>query len=53
MLCTPNAINQAGDHALGAQAGEDAIREVITAGGLARFRRATETPFHLVFEARP
>lgn len=53
MLCTPNAISQEGEHALGAQAGEARIREVVTAGGLSRFRRATETPFNLVFEARP
>lgn len=53
MLCTPNALSQEGEHALGAQAGEARIREVVTAGGLSRFRRATETPFNLVFEARP
>ncbi|WP_458208608.1 methyltransferase domain-containing protein [Haladaptatus sp. NG-SE-30] len=53
MLCTPNAISQEGEHTLGAQAGEARIREVVTAGGLSRFRRATETPFNLVFEARP
>jgi hypothetical protein len=39
--------------ALGAQAGESRIREVVTAGGFGRFRRAAETPFNLVFEARP
>ncbi len=38
---------------LGAQAGEKRIGEVVRAGGFARFRRATETPFNLVFEARP
>ncbi len=41
------------DAALGAQAGEARIREVVTAGGLSHFRRVTETPFNLVFEARP
>ena len=39
--------------AFGAQAGEARIREVVTAGGFSRFRRAAETPFNLVFEARP
>jgi len=39
--------------ALGAQAGEARIREVVTAGGFEHFRRATQTPFNLVFEARP
>jgi hypothetical protein len=39
--------------ALGAQAGEARIREVLQAGGFNRFRRVAETPFNLVFEARP
>jgi hypothetical protein len=52
-LCVPNALSQDGDRALGAQAGEAAIREVVTAAGFTRFRRAAETPFNLVFEARP
>ena len=38
---------------LGAQAGEAKIAEVVSAGGFGRFRRAAETPFNLVFEARP
>jgi hypothetical protein len=38
---------------LGAQAGEARLREVTPAGGFGRFRRATETPFNLVLEARP
>jgi len=38
---------------LGAQAGESRIREVITKAGFSRFRRATETPFNIVYEARP
>ncbi|MEN6604609.1 MAG: SAM-dependent methyltransferase, partial [Bryobacteraceae bacterium] len=37
---------------LGAQAGETRIRDVVTAGGFTRFRRAAETPFNLVYEAR-
>jgi ubiquinone/menaquinone biosynthesis C-methylase UbiE len=52
-LCVPNALSQPGGSALGAQAGEAAIRELVTAAGFTRFRRAAETPFNLVFEARP
>jgi len=52
-LCVPNALSQTGGYALGAQAGEAAIRRVATDAGFTRFRRATETPFNLVFEARP
>ncbi|MGE3662133.1 MAG: SAM-dependent methyltransferase, partial [Pseudonocardia sp.] len=52
-LCVPNALSQDGGYALGAQAGEAAIRDVATAAGFTRFRRAAETPFNLVFEARP
>jgi len=43
----------AGGYALGAQAGEAAIRQVVTDAGFTRFRRATETPFNLVYEVRP
>ena len=39
--------------ALGAQAGEARLRQVVLAGGFTRFRRATATPFNLVLEARP
>lgn len=52
-LCVPNALSQDGGHALGAQAGEQAIGEVVTAAGFTRFRRAAETPFNIVLEARP
>jgi len=52
-LCVPNAISQTGGYALGAQAGEAAIRQVVTDAGFTRFRRVAETPFNLVFEARP
>ncbi len=51
-LCVPNALSQSGGYALGAQAGEAAIRDVVTAAGFTRFRRAAETPFNAVFEAR-
>lgn len=53
MICTPASKAQEVGLALGAQAGERRIREVVTQGGFTRFRRATETPFNLVFEARP
>ena len=52
-LCVPNALSQPGGYALGAQAGEAAIRQVATDAGFTRFRRAAETPFNLVFEVRP
>jgi SAM-dependent methyltransferase len=52
-LCVPNARSQPGGYSLGAQAGEAAIREIVTGAGFTRFRRAAETPFNLVFEARP
>jgi SAM-dependent methyltransferase len=53
MLCTPASKAQEVGLALGAQAGEKRLREVVTGGGFTRFRRATETPFNMVFEARP
>jgi ubiquinone/menaquinone biosynthesis C-methylase UbiE len=52
-LCVPSALSQTGGYALGAQAGEAAIRQVATDAGFTRFRRAAETPFNLVYEARP
>jgi 2-polyprenyl-3-methyl-5-hydroxy-6-metoxy-1,4-benzoquinol methylase len=52
MLCTPASLSQEVGLALGAQAGEKRLREVVTSGGFTKFRRATETPFNLVFEAR-
>jgi 2-polyprenyl-3-methyl-5-hydroxy-6-metoxy-1,4-benzoquinol methylase len=52
-LCVPSALSQPGGYALGAQAGEAAIREVVTTAGFTRFRRATETPFNVVYEVRP
>jgi len=53
MICTPASMSQEVGAALGAQAGEAKIREVVMAGGFTRFRRATETPFNIIFEARP
>lgn len=52
MICTPASLAQEVGAALGAQAGEQRIREMVMAGGFTRFRRAAETPFNLVFEAR-
>jgi SAM-dependent methyltransferase len=51
-LCVPNGLSQPGGYALGAQAGEAAIRQVVSDAGFTRFRRAAETPFNLVFEVR-
>jgi 2-polyprenyl-3-methyl-5-hydroxy-6-metoxy-1,4-benzoquinol methylase len=53
LLCTPASLSQDAGLALGAQAGEARIRDVVTAGGFTHFRRVAETPFNLVFEARP
>ena len=53
LICTPASRAQEVGLALGAQAGEKRLREVITSGGFTRVRRATETPFNLVLEARP
>lgn len=53
LLCTPASLSQEVGLALGAQAGEKRLREVVTSGGFTRFRRATQTPFNLIFEARP
>ena len=53
MICTPASLAQEVGAALGAQAGEERIRNVATAAGFTRFRRAAQTPFNLVFEARP
>jgi SAM-dependent methyltransferase len=54
MVCTPASMAQEVGLALGAQAGEKRLREVVVdGGGFTRFRRATETPFNLILEARP
>jgi hypothetical protein len=52
-ICTPASRAQEVGMCLGAQAGEQRIRDVVTNGGFTRFRRAAETPFNLVYEARP
>ena len=53
LLCTPCSRSQEVGLCLGAQAGEARIRDVVTAAGFRRFRRATETAFNIVYEARP
>src|SRR5262249_36068493 len=53
LLCTPCSRSQEVGLCLGAQAGEARIREVVTSAGFTRFRRATETPFNIVYQARP
>jgi len=52
MICTPASRAQEVGLALGAQAGEQRLRDVVMQGGFKSFRRATETPFNMVFEAR-
>lgn len=52
MICTPCSLSQNVGLGLGAQAGELRLRQVVTAGGFGSMRRATETPFNLVFEAK-
>jgi 2-polyprenyl-3-methyl-5-hydroxy-6-metoxy-1,4-benzoquinol methylase len=53
LLCTPASLSQEVGLALGAQAGPARIRDVVMSAGFSQFRRAAETPFNLVFEARP
>jgi SAM-dependent methyltransferase len=52
-VCVPCSLNQPVGAALGAQAGEARIRKVLQEGGFTRVRRATETPFNMIIEARP
>lgn len=53
LLCTPASLSQEVGLALGAQAGEQRLRDVFMEAGFSSFRRATETPFNLVLEAKP
>ena len=53
VLCVPSSLSQEVGLALGAQAGEKRLRDVAIQGGFSKFRRATETPFNLILEARP
>jgi len=49
----PTSLAQEAGVVLGAQAGEKKLREAITAGGIRHVRRAIETPFNMILEARP
>src|SRR4051812_29878586 len=53
LVCTPGALSQPGGVALGTQAGEARLTEILHAGGFASVRRAAETPLNLILEARP
>jgi 2-polyprenyl-3-methyl-5-hydroxy-6-metoxy-1,4-benzoquinol methylase len=53
MLCTPASLSQEVGLALGAQAGEQRLAEVLREGGFSRVRRSAETPFNMVLEVRP
>ena len=52
-ICTPASRSQEVGMCLGAQAGEARLRTVVRDGGFSKFRRAAQTPFNLIFEARP
>jgi SAM-dependent methyltransferase len=52
MICTPASLSQEVGLGLGAQAGETRLKRVAKDAGFSRFRRAAETPFNMVFEAR-
>jgi 2-polyprenyl-3-methyl-5-hydroxy-6-metoxy-1,4-benzoquinol methylase len=52
LICTPCSLSQDVGLGLGAQAGELRLRQVVTSGGFGRMRRATQTPFNLIFEAK-
>ncbi len=52
-ICTPASRSQEVGLCLGAQAGEGRVRQVVTRGGFTRFRRAAQTPFNLIYDARP
>ena len=52
-ICTPAAQSQAGGYALGNQVPQATWHQLVTDAGFSRFRRATETPFNRIFEARP
>ena len=52
LLCTPSSLSQEVGAALGAQAGEARLRELLATAGFRKFRRVAETPFNLIFEAK-
>ncbi len=53
VICTPVSLSQEVGLALGAQAGEARLREVLTQGGFSQVRRVAETPFNMILEAKP
>jgi hypothetical protein len=53
MICLPTSLSQEVGAGLGAQAGEAKLREIIISGGFGDVRRAAETPFNMILEARP
>jgi hypothetical protein len=53
LICTPHALSETGESALGGQAGEARIRSLAEAAGFRRFQRASESPLNFVYEARP
>lgn len=53
MLCVPASLSQDVGLGLGAQAGEAALHDVASEAGFSAFRRAAETPFNIILEARP
>ena len=52
LLCTPSSLSQEVGTALGAQAGEARLREIVTGAGFASLTRVAETPFNIVLQAR-
>jgi SAM-dependent methyltransferase len=52
LLCTPSSLSQEVGTALGAQAGEGRLRDIVTGAGFGTFRRVAETPFNIVLEAK-
>jgi len=53
MICVPTSLDQEVGEGLGAQAGEAKLKDVVSSGGFSKIRRATESPFNMVLEARP
>lgn len=53
MICVPSSLSQPNAKALGAQAGEARVKQEVLQGGFSSFRRAAETPFNLIYEAKP
>ena len=52
LLCTPSSLSQSVGTALGAQAGEARLRDIVTGAGFTTLRRVAETPFNIVLEAK-